>query len=330
MQTPESEERSAPVLVTGAAGFVGRHLLEWLSSDGRPVVAWHRPGGQVPNTGDAVRWMPVNMLDSDAVRAGIEHTRPESVYHLAGWAHLGKSWAHPRQTFEGNVRGTHVLFDALRAAGLKPRVVVTASTAVYRTSDRALTEDDPIAPASPYATSKLAQEMVALRAWTDDGIPALVARAFNHTGPGQDPSYLVPTIARQVALIESGRREPVLRLGNIDVARDITDVRDTVRAYAAMMRRGRPGVRYNVCSGRPLSVRRLVEGLVSRARVVITVEQDPKLFRPNDPPLVLGSHRRLTADTGWVPEISIDQTLDDLLTHWRERLRFEVAAQDVS
>jgi GDP-4-dehydro-6-deoxy-D-mannose reductase len=320
MRTANSEERTANILVTGAAGFVGRHLLDCLVHDGRPVVAWHRPGRDVPLSADAVRWMPVDMLDSAQVHAGIEHVRPAEIFHLAGWAHLGKSWAHPRQAFEGNVRGTHILFEALRTAGLAPRVLVTSSTAVYRPADRALTEDDPLAPASPYATSKLAQEMVAIRAWTEDRIPPLIARAFNHTGPGQDPSYLVPTIARQIALIEAGRLEPVLRMGNIDVARDLTDVRDTVRAYVAMMRSGRPAVPYNVCSGRALVVRDLVQALIERARATITIQQDPALFRPNDTPFIVGSHARLTADTGWTPQIPIQQTLDDLLGYWRSRI----------
>jgi GDP-4-dehydro-6-deoxy-D-mannose reductase len=311
------------VLVTGAAGFAGGHLLACLSRDETPLVAWHRPGREAPAAPRSVRWTAVDLLDEGRVREEIGRVRPAAIFHLAGWAHLGKSWAHPRQTFEGNVRATAILFDALRTAGLRPRVVVTGSTAVYRTSNQVLTEDAPLAPASPYATSKLAQEMIATRAWHDDGIPALVARPFNHTGPGQEPSYLVPTIARQVALIEAGRKDPVLRLGNIDVARDLSDVRDTVRAYVAMMRAGRPAVPYNVCSGLPLPVRGVVERLVSQARVAIAIEQDPALFRPNDPPLVVGSHARLTTDTGWTPEIPIERTLDDLLGYWRERVARE-------
>src|SRR3970282_63733 len=152
-------------------------------------------------------------------------------------------------------------------------------------------------PNSPYGTSKLAQEMVARRAWEDDGIGGLIARAFNPTVPRQAPSFVAPTIPKQVALIEAGRMEPVLAMGNLEPQRDLMDVRDTVRAYRAMMQSARPGVPYNVCSGRAVKIRTLVETFLSRARVPIRIEQDPARFRPNDTPLVLGDHSRLTTDT---------------------------------
>jgi GDP-4-dehydro-6-deoxy-D-mannose reductase len=145
----------------------------------------------------------------------------------------------------------------------------------------------------------------------------LIARAFNHTGPGQDPSFVAPGIARQIAQIEAGGQEPVLRLGNLEPKRDLTDVRDVVRAYEGMMARAVPGQPYNVCSGRHLAIRALVEAFVSRARVEIPIVQDASLFRPNDAPLLVGDHARLTAATGWTPEIPLEKTVDDLIQHWR-------------
>ena len=162
--------------------------------------------------------------------------------------------------------------------------------------------------------------MVARRAWEDDGIPGLIARSFNHTGPRQADSFVAPSLARQVALIEAGRLPPVLAVGNLEPKRDLMDVRDTVRAYRAMMQSARPGVPYNVCSGQALAIRTLVETFLARARVPITIEQDPARFRPNDTPLVLGDRSRLTADTGWVPDVPLERTVEDLLAHWRQTI----------
>ncbi len=311
---------ASPVLVTGAAGFVGSHLLELLAQDHVEIVAWQRPGTEPLVRGEGVHWVHVEMHDRPSVAAAIADAQPSAVYHLAGVPHVGDSWAHTRETFAGNVLASHHLFESLRLAGLQPRVLVTSSATVYAPVDRALTENDPACPNSPYGTSKLAQEMVARRAWEDDGIGGLIARAFNHVGPRQAPSFVAPSIAKQVALIEAGRMEPVLAMGNLEPRRDLMDVRDTVRAYRAMMQSARPGVPYNVCSGRPVAIRTLVDTFLSRARVPIRIEQDPARFRPNDTPLVLGDHTRLTTDTGWTPEVSLEQTVDDLLAYWRQSI----------
>jgi GDP-4-dehydro-6-deoxy-D-mannose reductase len=304
------------VLVTGAAGFVGSHLLDLLGQDQETVIAWQRPGTQPINPGRA-RWMTVEMLDRDAVRRAVAEAQPGRVYHLAGSAHVADSWTHVRETFEGNVLATHHLLRGLAAEGLAPRVVIAGSATVYRPSESALTEDDEVLPASPYATSKLAQEMVARQAWQETGVPVLLARSFNHVGPRQTPAYVAPSIARQVALIEHGALEPSLRMGSLDPRRDVMDVRDTVRAYRAMIDAAEPGVTYNVCGGRAVRIGDLVQMFLDRARVPITVERDPSRMRPNDVPVLVGSHARLTARTGWAPQIALEQTVEDLLQWWR-------------
>ncbi len=172
-------------------------------------------------------------------------------------------------------------------------------------------------PNSPYGTSKLAQEMVARRSWEDDGIPGLIARSFNHVGPRQSPAFVAPSVAKQIAEIEAGRRPARLEMGNLDPQRDIMDVRDTVRAYRALMQTAKPGVPYNVCSGTPVAIRTLVDLFISKARVPIEVTQDPSRLRPNDTPMVLGDRTRIQADTGWSPQIPLEKTVDDLLTYWR-------------
>jgi GDP-4-dehydro-6-deoxy-D-mannose reductase len=313
-------ERSRTILVTGAGGFVGSHLLELLEQDDAEIVAWLRPGTEPLLTGARVQWRSVEMQDRDAVHAAAADASPAAVYHLAGVPHIGDSWAHTHETFAGNVLATHYLFDALRRQSSRPRVLITSTAFVYAPIDRAITESDVVRPNSPYGTSKLAQEMIATRAWQDDRIPSLIARSFNHIGPRQAPSFVASSIAKQIAEIEAGRQAPTLVMGNLDSRRDIMDVRDTVRAYRAMMADAKPGIPYNVCSGAAVPVRTLVELLTSKARVPITIEQDPSRFRPNDTPLVLGDRSRLQTDTGWAPEIPLEQTVEDLLSYWRQSI----------
>ena len=226
---------TGPVLVTGAAGFVGSHLVELLLDEGADVVGWQRPSTR-PLTSASLRWQTIELLDRPSVVAAIAELRPSAIYHLAGSAHVADSWQHTRETFEGNVLATHHLLQALHLAGQSPRVLVSGSATVYGPSSESLTEDSALAPASPYATSKLAQEMVAAQAWREHGIPMLLARSFNHVGPRQTPAYVAPSIARQIAAIERGELPPVLKMGNLDPERDVMDVRDTVRAYRAMRR----------------------------------------------------------------------------------------------
>jgi GDP-4-dehydro-6-deoxy-D-mannose reductase len=310
----------AAVLVTGAAGFVGSHLLERLEQDAADIVAWLRPGTTALVAGRGVRWVTVEMQDRDAVETAIADARPAQVYHLAGVPHVGDSWSQTYETFAGNVLSTHYLFEALRRRHLAPRVLVTSSATVYTESPRAMRESDPVNPNSPYGTSKLAQEMVARRAWEDDGIPGLIARSFNHVGPRQAPTFVAASIAKQIAEIEAGRREPVLVMGNMTSERDIMDVRDTVRGYRAMMQSATPGGPYNVCSGTPVAIRALVDLFVSKSRVPVTIHQDPARFRPNDTPVILGDRSRMATDTGWAPQIPLEQTVDDLLEYWRQQI----------
>jgi GDP-4-dehydro-6-deoxy-D-mannose reductase len=307
---------AGPPLVTGAAGFAGSHLLEELLTREPEVAAWaHRGGSSTPIETDArVRWSSIDLLDREAVRDALAEARPSVIYHCAGIAHVGESWAAPERALRVNVLGTHHVLEGARAAGLTCAVLVIGSALVYRPSSALLAEDDPLGPADPYGVSKLAQEMLAMRA---PHAPVFVARPFNHAGPRQAPSYSTSSFARQIAHIEAGRAAPVLRVGNLESRRDITDVRDTVRAYVAIVERGRPARPYNVCSGTAYRVRDLLEALVSLSQVPITVELDPARLRPSDNPLMAGDRSRLTSETGWVPRISIDQTLADLLNYWR-------------
>jgi GDP-4-dehydro-6-deoxy-D-mannose reductase len=310
---------SALPLVTGATGFAGTHLLRHLLESAPGVHAWANPGGRGAVSEDPrIRWRAVDILDRAAVAEALRTAQPSAVYHCAGIAHVGHTWADPTRALQVNVLGTHHLLDGMRAAGLHDRtVLVTGSALVYRQSDRAIAEDDPIGPDSPYGVSKLAQEMLAGRA--ADLCP-IVARPFNHAGPGQDDTYVTSSFARQIAEIEAGARQPVLRVGNLEARRDITDVRDTVRAYRLLVERGQPRRPYNVCRGKAYRVADLLELLVSMSRVSFGVEPDPERMRPSDTPIVLGDASRLDREIGWTPSIPIERTLADLIDYWRARV----------
>jgi GDP-4-dehydro-6-deoxy-D-mannose reductase len=308
------------VLITGAAGFAGSHLLDLLGDDDVRVVALRKPGigAETQAAYPAVEWIEIDLLDRESVRRTVAELAPAAIYHLAGSPHVGQSWKAATGTLSVNVLGTHHLLEGLRAEGLHSRVVVPSSAYVYRPAARALTEDDPVESTNPYAISKIATELAAARASRRDGIPVVVARSFNHIGPRQDPSFFASGVARQVALIEAGRIDPAIRVGNLESRRDITDVRDTVRAYRALAERGTPGQAYNVCSGQAHTMRDLLDGLVALARVRVSVEPDPERFRPNDTPLLLGDSSRIRRDVGWQPLIPIEQTLRALLDYWRQ------------
>ena len=312
------------VLVTGASGFVGAHLLRLIEAD--PDVEIHAWTRDIVPDGGRARWVVLEVADRRAVHAAIAETRPDQVFHLAGAAHVGQSFGSVTDTLATNVMGTAHLLDALRDHGVPARTLVVGSSTIYRPSETELTEDSAIGPTSPYGLSKLAQERLALRCVQEDDLDVLVVRSFNHFGPGQAPSFFAPAFARQVAEIEAGLRPPVIRVGNLDARRDLTDVRDTVRAYMLLMARGARGTAYNMCSGRASRVGDILEALLGRARVQVQVDVDPSLLRPSDNPIVLGSYRRIEEATGWAPSVSLERTLEDLLDDWRQRVRRATAS----
>jgi GDP-4-dehydro-6-deoxy-D-mannose reductase len=304
-----------PVLVTGAAGFAGSHLVEQLAGAG-DIIGWARsdPPREIAHL---ATWTRIDLLDRDRVRREVATIRPRAVYHCAGASHVGASWNDTAQPLASNALATHYLLDALRRAGGQVRVLVAGSATVYAPSTAPLREDDLVAPNSPYATSKLAQEQLALRESGENGVSVIIARPFNHTGPRQRPDFAAPGMARQIALIERGSLEPLIKVGNLDAQRDLTDVRDTVRGYTLLMENGVPGMVYNVASGVPRSIRGVLDALLQRSRVPIAIAVDSDRLRPQDTPVILGDASRLRATTGWTPRIPFERTMDDLLAYWR-------------
>ena len=295
-------------LVTGSTGFAGRHLVEHLAAAGDAVSGIDRSEG-------------VDITDSQAVVTAFEAVRPEVIYHLAGWADVGASWKEPRATFEANAIGTLHVLDAARAVGAR-RVIVVGSADVYGTvteDELPLTEQQPVRPTSPYAASKLAAEALAQQAWLGHGLETIIVRAFNHLGPRQSPSFVAPGLAERVARNEQEGHDTI-EVGNLTARRDFTDVRDVVRAYRMLALGGSPGEVYHVCSGRDISIGDLAERLLALAERPMTLVADPDLQRPVDLPVLRGDSSKLTAATGWEPQIELDQTLADVLAEARQRV----------
>jgi GDP-4-dehydro-6-deoxy-D-mannose reductase len=307
---------TGPPLVTGAAGFAGSHLLDELLRTNPSVAAWANPRGRPGAADSRVHWSAVDLLDPDAVASAIAELRPSAVYHCAGVPHVAGSWGDPRRVLDVNVMGTHHVLEALARAGHPCPVLVTGSALIYRPSAAPLTEDDPIGPSTPYGVSKLAQEMLAARA--PGLLPVYLARPFNHAGPRQSHDFVTSSFAKQIAEIEAGLSEPVLRVGNLASRRDITDVRDTVRAYRLIVERGVPRRPYNVCAGQAYRISDLLDTLLGLSHARVTLEEDPARMRPSDIPTVLGDRSRIAAEIGWQPELPIERTLADLLDYWRK------------
>lgn len=297
-------------LVTGASGFVGRYLVPALQSEGYDVLAC---GG--PNDGN---YFPIELSDAATMRAALDLSNPDVVFHLAAQTFVPESLSAPEATYDANVLGTARLLEAMRGygadAGRTPRLLFVSSAETYGAQPPQafpLTERAPLAPANPYAASKAAAEMIVLGEARSFGIDAVVVRAFNHIGPGQNDRFVVANFARQLAAIADGA-EPLLYVGNLDAKRDFLDVRDVVRAYVALAKHGAANETYNICSGVARSIREVLRELIVAARVPVEVRDDPERMRPSDVPLFVGDNSKLRAATGWEPEIPFRRSIRDI------------------
>lgn len=294
-------------LVTGGKGFVGTWLVEHLRDAGDDVRAVDHE---------------VDVTDAEAVRAAVVDWAPDAVYHLAALTHVGRSWTDPGAVLQVNAFGTLRVLEAASACATPPRVLLVSSAEVYGAVDEAdlpVGEAAPLAPVTPYAASKVAAEYLGVQAFLARGLPVLRVRPFNHVGPGQGPGFVVPSLAERIV---SAQRtgEQTVGVGNLSARRDLTDVRDVVRAYRLLVERGVAGEVYNVCSGRALSVSAVAERMLELAGTSLALVTDPELVRPVDVPVVCGDPTKLQGATGWAPAIDLDETLSDVLEEWKARV----------
>ncbi len=306
-------------LVTGASGFVGGHLVEHLVESGDVVVGLSASGRWPADLAHLERVARIEARDladrGPGLAEWLARKRPEVVYHLAAQANPQASVADPRGTWDVNLGGTLNLLEAVRSVGLGSRVVVVGSGVCYGNPGREflpVSETCPLRPNNPYAASKAAADLLGVQHFLAHGTPTVMARPFNHAGPRQSPQYVLGGLARQVAAVEAGER-PAVEVGNLDVVRDFTDVRDVVRAYRLLAIQGVPGEIYNVGSGRGTRLADALATLVGLARSSVEVRVDPARVRPVDQPLLVADASKLRAGTGWLPRWSIEQTLADML-----------------
>jgi GDP-4-dehydro-6-deoxy-D-mannose reductase len=305
------------VLITGGTGFVGSHLVGLLKRESCQISVLASTQAASRETG--IDYHCVNIRDAQGVQAVLQQLSPDQIYHLAGVSTVDAARRQPSQAYETNVIGTHNLFDAAMSGPRPPRILNVSTAQVYAPSSRKLAEINPLGPDNPYAASKAMAEMLVYQYRGRERGGIITARSFNHTGPGQSPAYVLPAMAKQFAEIESGLRPPRLGLGNLDVKRDFTDVRDVVRAYYMLLMHGRAGEIYNVCSGIAVALSDIVGMFRAICDIEVAIDVEPSRVRSKDAAEVSGDPAKIHADTGWRPEIPLEQTIRDLLDYWRSR-----------
>ncbi len=314
------------VLITGITGFVGSHLADYILERGgaevHGIVRWRSRTENIEHFDDRVTLHECDLRDAGSTRDVIDHVRPDWIFHLAAQSFVPTSWKAPSESLTTNVLGQLHVFEAVRKIGLETRIQIACSSEEYGMvyeHEVPITEDNPLRPLSPYGVSKVAQDLLGYQYFMSYHMDIVRTRGFNHTGPRRGPVFVCSDFAKQIADIEKGRREPVIRVGNLEARRDFTDVRDMVRAYWLALEKGQAGAVYNICSERSWTIQQVLDMLLGMTDAEIRVETDPTRLRPSDVPILQGDCSRFRTDTGWTPEIPFEQTLRDILDYWRQR-----------
>ena len=316
-------------LITGIAGFTGVHLSEYLVSKDRDneelygIDIVENFNKNAKTILDRVKLLNYDVLDEEGMKRAIRDTKPDRVFHLAGLTFDPDSRESPKKFYATNVLGTVNLLEAIRESRVDPLIHIPCSGGEYGLileNENPVTETNPFRPISPYAISKLAQDMVGYQYYKNYGLRVIRTRTFNVTGPGEKENFVCSNFARQIALIENGAQKPAIYVGNLEAKRDFVDVRDAVRAYWLVLDKGVSGEVYNVCSGKAHSIGEILDILLGMTGEDIVVKQETERMRPLDIPLQVGSFEKLRKQTGWKPAIPIEKTLEDLLNYWRKEI----------
>ena len=315
------------VLITGITGFAGSHLADYCLARGDIEVfgtaRWRSRMDNVNHIVDDITLLDCDLKDSVAVRHCLSEVRPEYIFHLAAQSFVPTSWKAPVETMVTNVVGEINLFEAMRELKLDSRIQLACSSEEYGMvyeDEVPIKETNPLRPLSPYGVSKVAQDLLGYQYHESYGLFVVRTRGFNHTGPRRGDVFVSSNFARQIAMIEKGRQEPVLSVGNLEAKRDFTDVRDMVKGYWLALEKGEPGEVYNLGSGRDVTIRSMLDTLLGFSSIDIEVRQDPSRMRPSDVEILLADNTKFCTLTGWKPEIPLQKTLEDLLNYWRENI----------
>ncbi len=317
------------VLITGVTGFVGSHLAELLLDMKGPEVhgieRWRSKNDNIVHIKDRLMMHECDIKDASSVRNIIEDIGPDRIFHLAAQSFVPTSWSAPAETLMTNIMGELNIFEAVRQAKINPGIMVAGSSEEYgfvEESELPIKESQPLRPLSPYAVSKVAQDLLGYQYFKSYKLNIVRTRGFNHTGPRRGEVFVCSNFAKQIARMEKGKQKPLLRVGNLEATRDFTDVRDMVRAYWLALEHGKAGETYNICSGKAYSIGDMLDTLLNLSTLGksgVSIENDPAKMRPSDVPHLLGDNTYFRKTTGWAPKIQFEQTLKDLLDYWRER-----------
>ena len=312
-------------LITGITGFAGGHLTQILLDREDEIFGVARDQGVgLSHLNQEITPVIADLQDFEVVNTLLADVRPDAIYHLAGQAFVPTAWADPWSTLENNIRPQLNILQAMVKQKSKARLLIVASNQVYGpvTADQLpVNEETPLRPDNPYGVSKVAQDILGLQYFLSHGIDVLRVRAFNHIGPRQNPVFVSASFARQIAQIEAGLTEPVIRVGNLEAKRDFTDVIDVMRAYTLLVDYGEPGEAYNVGTGRAYSIRYLLDVLLSYTHQEIKIEQDETRMRPSDISVIYADNSKLRSTTGWEPTITFEDSLKHVLDYWREEVK---------
>lgn len=315
------------ILITGITGFVGSHFADFALERGLEVYGscrWRSKTENIDHLRDRIALIESDLRDLSSVQNLLETARPDFIVHLAAQSYVAASWHAPAETLNTNVISQVNLLEAIRSHGhAAPRFLVIGSSEEYglvHDDELPVKESNPLRPLSPYAVSKVTQDLMGYQYFKSYGLPIVRARAFNHEGPRRGDVFVTSSFARQIVEMEVGRREPVLHVGNLDAQRDYTDVRDIVRGYWRLLEAGEPGEVYNLCSGRAWTIRAVLDLLLGEAKVQPDIVADPARLRPADVPVVVGDGTKVHQAVSWEPRIPFEKTLSDLIAYWRARL----------
>ena len=322
-------------LITGITGFAGSHLAEYLLAEHPDVEVfgtyrWRSRMDNVEHFRSRVKLLEADLRDYTSMYNALDRSRPDFIFHLAAQSFVPSSWTAPNETLTTNIAGQTNLFEAIRSLRLDPVVQIACSSEQYGLvlpDEVPIKETNPLRPLSPYAVSKVAQDYLGYQYFQSYGLKAIRTRGFNHTGPRRGQVFVTSNFCSQVAAIELGLQEPVIRVGNLDAIRDFTDVRDMVRAYWLAVNHGKPGEVYNIATGNGIRIRELLDRIIALSNVEVKIEVDPDRLRPSDVEILIGDSSKFRADTGWEPRIPFEQTLRDLLAYWRRTLTLRKQAQ---
>lgn len=325
------------VLITGITGFAGSHLADYLLAEHPDVEIfgtwrWRSRTENIEHLEGRIRLLECDLKDATAVRQTLAEIRPSKIFHLAAQSFVPASWQAPAETLNNNIISQTNIFEAMRSLELDARMQIAGSSEEYglvHPDEVPITESNPLRPLSPYAVSKVAQDLLAYQYFRSYGLDVVRTRGFNHTGPRRGEVFVTSNFAKQIASIEAGLREPVIRVGNLSAQRDFTDVRDMVRAYWLALEKGKAGEVYNLASGQAVTIAELLDMLLAHTDTQVEIEVDPDRLRPSDVEILLGDYSKFRSDTGWQPEIPLSQTVEDLLNYWRGRIE-RVAEQAVT